>query len=512
MHDAHLLELSQFQFPSIEINEFTKEPYLSYLQIYKETYSEFKFYRGFIRPDAVERAKIYRAIVLSCGDDIFMKNFMIFNTNDGLIIKFQETGTSSDFTQKFDHHMSQGKNYVFIPKNCDKLDRYNYSYYRRMLNNFITNEQIPGKAIRMNETDDLLLFLSFDECSNPSTEEYEKKWKEYLQGGVLRKFEISADKLCTAFKVFSWTFRESFKILSNDLIEITVKSPSIKNFEFGINTINQSDPIHLEYINLDFVILDQYEAFGILRILRGKIDSVSKIIPIIGSPRIYFLSEELNKSDIYDIINKYEITDPLPEGSEIFTQDEFAGMSKFRQASLIKAPSGNLYSFLDLYRNPKRIDPCTGESFPEYFIEEMTCIMKDLNGAFMTEFPPVNLKPELITISSDSNAVIRTMSFCIKIGEETYPFWIIPDLRNTLHGKTTLDAIRILVIKWTDNSLFKGSFLPGPDCDIHLLFSPIALYVFEETISDLNLKIYPRDIEAQAQHLREQIYLLSRCS
>ena len=510
--DKHLLELSQFQFPSISIDELTKEPYLTYLQYYKETYSDFKFYRGFINPNGVVRSKIYRAIHLSCKNGISMKDLIIFNTNDGLIIKIRTD--NEKFLCNFDNYMLNGDNYVFIPENCDKLDKYNYSYYRRMMNNFIENEQISGKPFRMNEIDSILLFLSLDECysvehGNWGNATLERKWKEYIQGGVIRKYTVPSDKLCVAMKVFSWIYRVSFEILTDDFIEFTVKSPSIKDFESRLDVIEKSEPIGLRYI--DFNINDEYEAFGILRILQERMD-VNQVIPLMGTSRIYF-PHYLNSENILSVLNEYNTMESLPEGNEIFTQDPFSEMSKWRQLSLIKAPSNNLYSFLDLYRNPKKIDPYTREDFPKDFVNQMNKIMSNLDGVFMSGFPPMIFQPELITVASDG-FVIRTISFYIKIGERISTFWIIPDLRDTEYSEITLDAIKTLVIKWSNGSLFRGSFPHTnviPDGDIHLLFSPIALYVFEQTSFDLNIETYPRDIKQQARGLAQKIELLKRC-
>ena len=131
----------------------------------------------------------------------------------------------------------------------------------------------------------------------------------------------------------------------------------------------------------------------------------------------------------------------------------------------------------------------------------------------MYGFPPVRFEPQLITVMSDPNAMIKTISFYIKLGEETHSFWIIPDLRGTEFAELTLQAIQILVLKWSDHSLFKGSFPgPAPDIDIFLIFSPIALYVFEQNANSLNPKHYPLNIKDQARYLQEQIHLLRKCS
>jgi hypothetical protein len=534
-NDAHLLELSQFQFPSIPIDQLTQEPYISYVQLYKEMYDGLKFYRGFIRPNKVERAKIYRAIDLCCDDCLSIKDIIVFTTTEGLIIKCRNAD-DIEFNKKFDHYMSQEDCYVFIPEKCDRLDQYNYSYYRRMLNNFTLNEKILGKTFRMNEHDNVFLFVSLEnpcvcgsECNNDNNKcencfksgthgnlTLERKWKEYIQGGVLRRRIIPVEKISTALKVFEWSSRVKFRVSSNN-IEITVKSSSLNDFEKCIRKIEIEPPVELKYIDVGFDITDEYEAFGIIRILREKINSVSNIIPIMGTSRIYF-SADLSE-DFLSIINEYQVIDPIPEGNETFTQDEFNNMSKWRHASLIKAPSNHLYSFLDLYQNlkgtPTSYDPLTREEFKEDFKSQMDRIRQEVDGIFMSGFPPIKFNPELITIVSEPNTIIRTISFYIKIGNEVNAFWIIPDLRDTEFGKITLEAIRILVVKWTDRSLFKSSFSEAnlfPDGDIHLIFSPVALYVFEQTISNLTIENYPKDIKAQARYLQDQIFLLRRCN
>src|SRR5690606_23495094 len=109
--------------------------------------------------------------------------------------------------------------------------------------------------------------------------------------------------------------------------------------------------------------------------------------------------------------------------------------------------------------------------------------------------------------------IIPTISFYIRLAEKTEVFWIIPDLRETEYAELTLEAIRILITKWTDRTLFKNSFtnLILGDHDLHSIFSPVALYVFEYNSTHLDVDNYPRDIQTQAQNLKEQIRLLIKC-
>jgi hypothetical protein len=52
--DGHRGELSHL-FPAVPTDQLLQPPYLSYVQLYLETYRHLKFYHEFHRPNRVER-------------------------------------------------------------------------------------------------------------------------------------------------------------------------------------------------------------------------------------------------------------------------------------------------------------------------------------------------------------------------------------------------------------------------------------------------------------------------
>ena len=119
-------------------------------QLY-DGYPDFKFYKKFVNPDPLKRAKIYRALSYSTES---MKDIIVFTFYEGLIIGYKSANPNFDFN--FNLYLSQ--DCIFIPEGYDKLNHYNYLYYHRLLTNFVYDEQISGKIIRMNERDDIFSF------------------------------------------------------------------------------------------------------------------------------------------------------------------------------------------------------------------------------------------------------------------------------------------------------------------------------------------------------------------
>jgi hypothetical protein len=158
-----------------------------------------------------------------------------------------------------------------------------------------------------------------------------------------------------------------------------------------------------------------------------------------------------------------------------------------------------------------KIDPLTRADIPPEFREQVQTIIKGLNSSLMAGF-----EPQLVTVVSHRDKIIPTISFYIKLAEKTAAFWIIPDLRETEYAELTLEAIRILITKWTDRTLFNNTFTGiilsrNGDYDIYSIFSPVALYVFEYNSTHLEVDKYSGNIHSQAQNLKEQIRLLMKC-
>lgn len=503
MDDDALHELVRFQFPRAGTSELLSKRYLPYVQMYRDLYSKYIFYKGFVRPDHITRAKIYRALQLCCDNRYNMKDIIVFTTIDGLIIKTLYA-EDEEFTELFDIYFNQDEFYVFVPPGCDKLSREKYAYYRRALNNFIENEQLSCEIYKANEHDSIFLFVSLT-----SPRSLTQAWKEYMEGGVIRDLLITNNQLVAAIQIIPWYNRIGYEITSEDNIIIKVRSSSCQNFNKQREMIESHIRVELEYLQMENIITDIYEALGIIRALSGFKDK--KIIPLPGTNRIY---TEKDVQDIKDVLDNYmPDIERIPEGVEIFTQEEFVTMSKWKLASLIRTPSDKLYFALDLYKHLD-LDPITREEFTNEF---KASVREILDVELMTGINIEPGLPELIMLSSEPEANIKTVSFYIKIKNHTVAFWIIPDLSTTEYAVITLEAIRLLVIRWTDRSLF-SSKLPGM-CDIemnmngidlHLIFSPQLLYIFEQTTKKLNSDIYTQDTKSQAQFLQEYIYLLQK--
>ena len=159
------------------------------------------------------------------------------------------------------------------------------------------------------------LFLSLDTSCDLTN-----KWQQYLQGGVYRNFIIPSNKLHTVFYLFPWKDRIGFKINQDqdqDQIEITVRTLTPENLQFKLEKISDSENMEFAYIDLN-TIMDEHEAFGILRVFQEKNIDTRFIIPLIGTSRIYYPAQI--QKDLTLTLSEY-IPPVLSEGVEIFSQD-----------------------------------------------------------------------------------------------------------------------------------------------------------------------------------------------
>lgn len=504
--EDYLRELSKFYIPSITVEELKKEPYNLYTRMYCEMSNGLNFFRGYVQPNPIQRAKIYRAINI-CSKDKKTNNFLVFASTFGLIIKYR--GDPPE--KKFDHYLSQSDNYVFVPDKCDQLDMYDYTYYRRLISDFCTNEHIPGEIVSNSEQDNRFLFISLIQ----PLDNIKQKWNEYILGGVYRSFTISPEKLASCFQVFPWEERIGFKIKSN-LIEVTVKSHSRDDFQSKIAKLKVTHE-RWESVDLDMIIQDEHEAFGVARILAH----ICSILPLIKTNRIYVCNPEKDTIErIQKAIKSFDVSGVSTEGLEIFSQDPYENMSFFRKASLIEVPDSVWYSFLDLYQSRPN-DPHTRKELSLDFLDSIDKELKSITGPFLYGFPPIRFEPNLITKTSDPSAgylnsfgKTPTISFYIQLvtsnsdssyKSELYFFWQIPDLRETKYASITMEAIQTLASKWSDRSIFQDVINSR---DIHLIFLPKALYVFEKSSIDISSGLYPQDEWGQSERLREQVCIL----
>lgn len=98
---------------------------------------------------------------------------------------------------------------------------------------------------------------------------------------------------------------------------------------------------------------------GIVRMLEGE-----QVIPLMQTSRIG------RKEAIEHKLEHFTLPQFPDQGTEIYTQEDFCEMSKYRMMSLIQAPSGNFYSFLHLAQSPMKIDPLTRADIPPEFREQ----------------------------------------------------------------------------------------------------------------------------------------------
>ena len=390
--------------------------------------SELNFYRGFRLPSVLERAQIYRA-VYECVSKTFL-----FITPSGIIIKTDQPDLELDLSRP-----------VFVPPGYDLLEKYTYLYACRLLNRFIADEAIPGKALLVGKT---FLFIALD-CDMDCT----LSWSQYIAGGVSRTVKFPPDKLWTFLEIFPWSCRETAEVIEKE-IKFSVKLDLLR-LRTSLEALERGRSVDLKYIEIG-EILENEEAFGIIR------STSSVVIPLVGTSRVYYLSSQ----------DPPVFTDPPSvdeEGHETFTLEKFSEMSKFRKASLIRAPSGHFYSLLHL--SNQTVDPLTRDRFPESFLETIKQEISKCQGPFLTGYPPTKVTPQLEI--KEHNSEIK---FYIAL-TETSLFWTIPDLRNTDYELFTIHAIQLIMQKWADRSLF-GSFRGSDD---NLIFSPMAFHVFTKT-------------------------------
>lgn len=500
----NLSELAQYHFPNISPERLYEEPYRSYIQIYCSLSAPLKFYRGFIKPQPLLQAKIYRAVRLAYGsyhEEPPADFCMIFRSSHGLVIKVREV--LPEFDRLFNYHLSQPDNCVFLPNGYDRLDQHEFPYYHDLLSNFRKNNlQLIGKSalVRCSENNSDFLFLCLSE---PIDFNLSSQWHEYLHGGIRRTVVLTPNQVPEAFRRFRWSERSHFQVEENQ-VKMTVKCTSLDEFKERIDQIPEEDGWNL--LNLGIMIENEQEAFGLIARVGRK-----ELIPLIGTTWVCLPS--ILNGEVESVL-KEEVEMELPEGNEVFTQVEFSEMSSLQKSSLIQSPTGQPYSILGLVeqiQGGSKIDPLTRQPYSEEFLKEVETTIDRLRGPLLEGFPPYPFNPQLITICPDHEEMEMnepSISFYLQSNElDTHLFWKIPDLRRTEFASLTFEAIRVLVLRWTDRSLFRN-YRPERRMNPNLVFSPAAYYVFEKNTQEIDLGKFPTEKNEQADRLREQIYIL----
>lgn len=518
----NLSELTQYHFPNIPPERLNEETYRSYIRIYSSLSASFKFYRGFSKPDPILQAKIYRAVRLTYGSNhkepsidpsearsglsfAQLGSCIVFRSPHGLVVKVKEI--YPEFDRLFDVYLSQPDSCVFLPPGYDRLDRYEFPYYHDLLLNFKKNLELDRTSalIRCSESNSEFLFLCLEE---PTDLDLASEWRDYLQGGLKRKIRLSPGQIPEAFRRFRWTERVRAEIDEGRVV-LTIRCSPLDEFKRRTEQIEEEDGWTL--LDLGIPIENEQEAIGLLRKTKTR-----ELIPLIGTTWCCLRSGLVEKV-------RASLTDwsqeEMPDGTEIFTQVEFSEMSVLQKSSLIRTPEGRLYSLLGLYeqiRGEMKTDPLTREAYSEEFLKKLEEEFEQIRGPFLEGFPPTPFDPQLITIcpeldEASEDLVEPSISFYLQTIDhdkvDTHLFWKIPDLRRTEYASLTLEAIRILVLRWSDRSLFKG-YRPERLMNPNLIFSPSAYYVFEKNAQEIDLGRFPTERRDQADRLREQIYIL----
>lgn len=530
MTDSCLNELSTYQFPNISKDQLLEDPYKIYTQMYIQLSDDFDFFHGYCKPNPIRRAQIYRALQFSTDpkhlndqklhslsfNDNLQNEYIVFNTPDGLVIKKKK----NCHLDKYEILLNESDQLVFIPPKYDQLSEYEFSYYRRLLSNFVHSEKIPGTILFTVEQDCKFLFVAL---TSPIRTKLSKKWTQYIQGGVIRKYKFPSHYLLAVLNNFPWLVRKKFKILPDKDICIWIRSPSLDDFEFQLNKIyaqsyhsefNMMDWYHIDL--LDVIINNELAVIGIIRLL---VDNWI-VIPLIKTSRLYILNKTDSDCSL-EIIQKRlkEIENFDLEGFEPFTVRRYDEMSVLEKLGLIKTPQNHWYSILSLYQsswthtNKNFRDPLTNLKFSKGFKSELIQICKNIHPIFNRGFPPKLFEPELITVETESE--FPKILFYVKLDSknssdlnpEQILFWKIPDFRSYQpeFAKLTLDAIQLIVSKWSDKSLFQARTFYK---DIYLIFNPQALYVWEKTLS--RTKKWSTDPKILADKLLKQLHILAK--
>ena len=483
--------LPQYLFPGLSSGELHKDPYLPFTKMYLSTVTDSTFYRGYLRPSPLERAKIYRALTLCCAGDI--RKFLIFTSSEGLIIRTKPVPHLALISDRFDQLLKDPDDLIFLPRGNEHLTEDQYPYHYKLLQLFRKTLSIDTRIISMQEYESKMLFLSGEK----SLKGIQKRWNRFLGGTLTQKIFFSPFQIKSALAIYPWTYREQFKV-QPDQIQLSVLEYLPENAQKRCSLINESvGDLGLHTVDIGVPVLNQHELFGLLLIL-SEIwsDKISDMIPLIGTSKLILpYSPDLTQTSIRNAILQF--TPPLlPESEvEIYTQEPFLEMSNLKKANLIKAPSGHWYSLVDLVQTQLEKDPITREEFSFEF-RDIVQRKLDQTKIGLQGFPPPKCpEPECIQVTSEEGG----NSFYIRVShEETFLLWKLPPMDDDFIS----DVTTILKIKLTDGSLF-GPFketcikykldptlilAPGVYSLFHeILENPAVVFTEEKVRNQLNL-------------------------
>jgi len=515
-----LKELTQYHFPGLSLDQIQEEPYLTFTKMYCSVCPELNFYRGYLNPSPIERAKVYRALNLACeGAKISIRNFIIFTSSSGMVIRVKpSTYRDSSMDQVdflFELFQKESSGRVFLPEGYDQLDTINYPYYYRLLNLFRKTLTEVSRLIMMQEYDSKMLFLSLgtekkrleSDRDLGRDNDLEKRWRDYLDGTLKRKIWFSPHRIKKILELFPWSLRDHFMGAERRLgLKVLECFPS--SLEEKLVKIRESTgDLSLRYLDLGVQIQDERELFGVLLILKESWpDLVKEMIPLMGTSKLIMsYRPEVTEEKIKEAIAKFPELDLPPEGVEIYSQDSFSELSKLKKANLVRSSvtrSGNWYSFMDLCQTPLEIDPSTRQPFSEEFKNKIKQTLEQIRGPVLEGFPPVRPELELFEVTSEDDKSSTSSLYIRSSPTQTILFWKFPPCMND--QEFINEAKKTIVIKWTDGSLF-GPFKETClkyNLELSLIFSPEVYSIFREILEDPGVNLSEKRVREQLDLLK----------
>ena len=349
------LQIKKYNFYDLTDEELMREPYLGIIKTYVQISKKRKFYRGFINPSPLQRAKIYRAIDKctqpklrksgssseklnlkrsKSGDSISVsggasesvatavaasksprspvvertlntEDVNVFVSRKGIILSVCKDKDLC--SQLFDRYLNQSDNFVFLPPGFENVAEEDCVYNRKLLSYFVANEELDATMLLMNGSENFspglktyTIFLSLKvECQGLLA-----LWKQYISGGIYRKFTTQLKSCHAIFDVFSWQYQATFRLLdapagsslsqlrataAHDtatnpprtvFVEVTVKCNSKTELREKISQIDSVESSGSPYntIILDRLVRGTDAGFGICRLL-DRWD----VLPLVGS-------------------------------------------------------------------------------------------------------------------------------------------------------------------------------------------------------------------------------------
>ena len=395
------------------------ELHIEDVEIYK--IPDLVFLRGLSFANADDRSRLYNAIHLHVKC-----NFAIFTTKDGVVVKINKNGVVDE--KSFDRDLK--RNLTFTPIECSNVKDEERAYYFRLMDLFRSTLEFKTYLRVVEEYNGSVIYLSMkDEIC------LKRRWRDFISGTPFVKVEIKPWQIKPLLQLYPNASFQNFPLTA---IIYEPYSHRVSELKWELNSL---EPNNTYLIDVKRVFNDERETRG-AKVLLNDDD----LIPLMGTSLVATPSLDRIMEILVSLSKICTLDDFQEDEIEVFTQTPFNEMNNLQLSNLIKVPSGNYYSGYDLEISGLQFDPLTREPFPDGYVKR-------------------SLEPELFCLDD---------SFYIRYGEMVYLLWKINEDFNIE------DATNILVIKWSDGSLF-GSI---KHLEPQLMLSPKAYVLFEPYFTD----------------------------